>query len=435
MLMGLKDFFNKFVTKNSRGITRDSLYSGLYTRWESGTSPEDSLDTLLYMFQNDPEINTAVTVRVNAILSSGFTIETKSQSTQQKALSKLKKLGFNKKLIRKILYNLILYEHCFIEIYKENDVPKDLNVLETTDMEIVHDEHGNIKEYVQVASSGDIVHFPKDDIIYIKMSDITSSVWGVPRLKTLYKSVSIKGYIEQFLLSLSSRFSWRNYIRFSNMSDDEIKDSLGYLNHISEDPNQPFVLKAKDGDFSTEPMRDPKEVEYFLGLLNYLRQQIFMLLRVPPIVVGLPDNSNRSNSDAQIKSFNIDNQSVRDIVQESFNDELFPKLGLSYAKFSWNPIDKRNEKDDVEIAERLINMGANKDRVEEFLRNTGLELPKGKLFTNDVPVKKSEDMFPSRQRKPENQTSQNIGTGEDSTTREDQIVTKSYWYYDALNED
>lgn len=431
--MGLKDLFNKFVFR-SKSVTRDALYPliGTQRNLYSIDSPKQ-INDYLYIFKNDPEVNTAITVRVNAIMASGYTIEGNARSSLDKGIKLLKRYGFNKKLLRKILYNLILYDHVFIEVDKE---ARDLKVVETSDMEIIHDKHGNIERYIQKAPTGEEIEFSTDEIVYIKTTDISSSLWGVTRLEALRKTVLIKGFIEQHLLSLSSRFAWRDYMRFSDMSDEEIKSALSYLKNISERPDQPFVLKAREGNFEVGKLRDPREVEYFLGLLNYLRQQIFMLLRVPPIVVGLPDNSNRSNSDAQIKTFNIENQSIRDLVQESFNEELFPKMGVGYVEFSWNPIDKRSEKDDIEIAERLINMGAKPSKVEEFLRKTGLELPEGELFKEDVKPKKSEDLFPSRQRKDKTEMSTQIGTGEDGTTREDQLVMKSkYWVYDAYVED
>ena len=148
-----------------------------------------------------------------------------------------------------------------------------------------------------------------------------------------------------------------------------------------------------------------------------------MLLKVPPIMVGLPDNSNRSNSDSQIKSFANANKSVRKKLLSYF-EELFDKLGLKEVEFSWNPMDERDEQKDVEIAEKLFKMGAKPEQLEKYLRNVGLELPDGKFF-NEQEQKVVDDPgnedSPSREGKMTGQGNSKIGTGEDSTTRDDQL--------------
>lgn len=76
-----------------------------------------------------------------------------------------------------------------------------------------------------------------------------------------------------------------------------------------------------------------------------------------------------------------------------------------------------------------MNMGAEPDMIEQFLRDSGLELPEGKLFKEPEPMQegldpnitKSEELYPSRKRKAEGEPNQRIGTGAEGTTREDQL--------------
>ena len=436
--MGFLDIFKRKVnfgdnqeqvSKASKGIVKNSYYSYSF-RKQPEPSPEN-YDLILQMYQDDPVVQAAITTRGNAILSSGYTIDGASSAVKA-AEKKLDDAGMDFQFMEKLILNGLLYEHVFIEIV---DGGKELHILETTQMEIKHDEHGTITGYMQRAENGVEVDFPKDSIVYIKFNSVSSRVWGEIGLKSLYRTSSTKNFVEKFLNSLAQTNAWRQVFKTKSMHDDDIPGFISYLRAGQEDPNMPIVIKqpsnADDKDNTFEILRKPDDLKEFLGLLDYLRTQMLMELKVPPIMIGLPDSSNRSNSDAQMVAFNTANSAFRKKIEIAFNKQLFPAIGLSTVQFSWNPIDKRNEKDDVEMAERLINMGAEPKMVEKFLRRTGLELPEGTLFKKPEPMmmpgmeqpgkKKSMDMYPSRQGKSEGEANQKIGTGQDGTTREDQL--------------
>jgi len=78
-----------------------------------------------------------------------------------------------------------------------------------------------------------------------------------------------------------------------------------------------------------------------------------------------------------------------------------------------------------------MNMGAKSEKVEEFLRTAGLDLPEGFFKTEEekkadlessMAMKTPDDAAsrPSRQRKGD-EASAKIGTGSRSTTRDDQL--------------
>ena len=440
--MGLFDLFKRnsgtLIEKASKGKVKN-FYSSLGNS-NNSYKPEVDFDASLNLFLQDPEVNTAITTRVNAIISSGYTLEGKSRAVKD-AKNRLKKLGFTRNFIRRIITNLLLYQNVFIELVRDSSGNvTELHLLETTQMEIKADVHGEIEQFTQLASSGEEISFSPDDIVYITPSRTTTRVWGDNYLRTLYRTVSTKNFIEKFLNYLAETNQWRNIIHVKNMTSDDVKSMLSYYNHVLQDPNEPFVVEGNEEDFVMKSMRDLHEASDFIKLMEHLRTKILMQLKVPPILVGVPDDSNRSNSDAQMKAFNIANESDRDVLSDAFNTDLFKKISLSGVEFVWNPIDKRTEKDDVEIAERLINMGAIPKQVEKFLRNSGLELPEGQLFEDinkQVPPSsgKSMDMYPSRRAEDKQGEINNVGTGEESSTREDQLVSKSKWYYNALVDD
>jgi hypothetical protein len=418
------------VDRASKGVVSDYGYYGSYsTNVTDAKSPNTSISVLLDMYEKDPVVNTAVTKRVNAILDSGFTVESDSQASKDSAKKLLEELGFNYRFLRKLFLNASLYRHVFIEIVRTPDgKAKEVHILNTPEMEVKYDRHGEISGYEQRAGSGEVVSWTAEDVIYVPFDQVTNSVWGVSDLKTLYRTVTTKNFIEEFLNNLAVGNSWRQLVK-TTMPDDRIREFMAYYRSAQADPMMPLVIQVppnsekESTDFSI--MRDPKDLKEFLGLLDYLRAQMLMQLKVPPILMGLPDNSNRSNSDDQMKAFYMDMNADRIIMQDVFNTDLFKNIGLESVKFSWNPINKRTEKEDVEMAEKLMNMGAKPDQVEAFLRMAGLELPDGKIFEEreELEMTTPDDAAsrPSRARKAEDSPSKKIGTGSDSSTRDEQM--------------
>jgi len=429
--MGLFDFFKNSkqaqVDRASKGTVRNSFYFSRARPKTGQASPQD-LNVVLKTYQEDPVVQAALTTRADAILASGFTIEGKP-NPKKAAEELLKSVGLDYDLLWKICMNGLLYQNVFLEIERKNNgQPAALHVLEAPYMEIQYDEHGEILGYIENGENGKQVFFPVDDIVYMKFNSVSSAVWGEVGIKSLFRTLTTKNQIEKFLNSLAVTNAWRQVMK-TRMGDDNIEEFLAYSASQSQDPTEPLVLQVQgqgsddvDKDTRFSILRDPSDLKDFLGMLDYLRTQTLMLLKVPPIMIGLPDSSNRSNSDMQFKAFNIANDSFRRVMY-TYMKELFEKLGISTVEFSWNPIDERSEKDDIEIAERLINMGAKPDMVEQFLRDAGLELPEGELFDKENPVapKKSMDMFDSRRGKAEGEGNQKIGSGVEGTTREDQL--------------
>ena len=417
------------LDRASKGTIRSSWYG--QTKYTTGTPSPENLNLILKLYQMDPVVQTGTTVRSDAILSSGYTIEG-SKSAKKSAEELLKKIKFDYFFLEQVTLNALLYQHVFIEIERNGKgAPTALHVLETPYMEINADEHGDILGYTQRGENGQEVKFPVDDIAYAKFNSVSSSVWGEIMLSSLGKTLTSKNQIEKFIEALAITNSWRSVLN-TNMTDDNIGEFMSYYASAQTDATMPLVLKrganTNKDDTSFDVLRDPAELKEFLGTLDYFRSQALMALKVPPIMVGLTDNSNRSNSDGQMTSFSIANQSSRKKLDDIFNNNLFPKIGLTNVVFSWNPIDNRSEKEDLEIAEKLMNMGAEPDMIEQFLRDSGLELPEGKLFKEpeQMPegtgnITKSEELYPSRKRKAEGEPNQRIGTGAEGTTREDQL--------------
>lgn len=411
----------------SKGTIRDSYYSRSgRADSQSGQASPTNLNLVLEHFRLDPVVQTALTTRADAILASGWTNKGSVKQVKN-ADTRLKAYGFDYNYVYQTVINALLYEHIFLEVERTNaGSPTQVHILETPYMEIKSDKHGDIEGFVEQGETGEPIFFPTKDVVFGKFNPVTTAVWGEVGLKSIYRTLGTKNQTEKFINSLAVMNAWRQVFK-TTMTDENIEEFLSYYMDASADPTQPLVMQIQKNlgtdfkeDNTFEVLRNPEDLKEFLSTLDYFRTQALMFLKVPPILVGLPGESNRSNSDSQFKAYNIANESTRKKLKIYF-DELYSKLGLGNVEFDWNPIDERSEKDDVEIAEKLMNMGAKPKQVEQFLRDTGLELPEGELFDKKIDPVTSDDQFPSRQGKADGEGNEKIGTGADSTTRVDQL--------------
>jgi len=336
--MGLKESLQRMIPKvsfgeettvarESAGISRDAWYAETFRK--EGSKPEVNLDEMLKIFQEDAIVNTAITTRANAILDGGWTVEGKD-TPKAEAERVLKKIGLNYSFLRQYFLNAILYRHVFIEIERTvSGSPLALHILEAPQMEIIHDKHGEVEAYKQVGVTGEEVTWSPNDIVYAPFDKITTSVWGNNGLKSLYGTIVTRQHIEKFLEGLAVTNAWRDVIKVKRMNKDDLGTQVSYLRDAQSDPTYPyFLLLPENGEFEPTKLRDPSDLKDFQETLNYLRSQILMLFKVPPIMVGLPDNSNRSNSETQAESFQIANKADRRTAADSINNDLFPKIGL-----------------------------------------------------------------------------------------------------------
>jgi hypothetical protein len=142
---------------------------------------------------------------------------------------------------------------------------------------------------------------------------------------------------------------------------------------------------------------------------------MLMLLQVPPIAIGQPDSSGRSNSVEQFQSLNTTVLSVQRILEEYITYDLFKKIGYQKTLFDFGVVDQTARSKAFEIAEKMKNMMMTDEVITEFLESQGVVFSTDKLFKSpeelmglsngDVDPKmrgmlgnKSHDAAPSRER-------------------------------------
>lgn len=411
-----------YMERASRGFIRNWYSSG------QPTTDKPSLDTVFDVVKNEPTVKSAARAIVDELLKNGYRIKSTNLRLKKTVETELSKKYRFSRLLKKLVWNLILYQNVFLEIvYKENN-PEELHVLETAEMEIVSDEHGEIIAYRQ--NHGDKkADFTPDEVVHISMDNISSNLWGEVDLKTLYKTIALKQYIENFLVYQFRYDKFRDIWMMEGGDEIQIKGFLDTLKQARDHPEKDIVI---EGTIQKILGKDIKDIDKLVELLNYCRQQILVLLRVPAIIAGIPDNSNRSNSEVQSKkSFDGRIKSIQEDLAEELTFELFPKMGWKQAEFEFPPLDKRAEKDDIEIIVALKNIGLDEDSLLQYIRDVGIELPEG-AYIKEGTV--GANPFPES-RKPEDKSAPvKHETGSDSTTREEQLVGRSLYFEEGIDQ-
>lgn len=395
---------------NSSGLIED--YYGFTTNsygTMQGRRPKFDPKKALTVLENDPLVKGSIITLVDKTMESGWRITGLDKRSRKKELeNKLKEVRFDA-VLRKALYNLFLYNNAFIEIVKKDDKLTDLNVLETTLMEVLSDDYGNIKGYKQNALAGtrEEPKWPADKIVHLKFRDITTNVWASPLdMASIYETCLLKDYIRQWLTWFFGSNQMRGlYAIESGASEARIKDFVSYLKASEKDKTKPLLLQGK---VVYQMLNTFGEGDKILQVLDWCDKQILMLLQVPPIAIGLPDSSGRSNSVEQFQSLNTTILSLHRLLEEYFTYDLFPKIGYEKVVFDFGILDQGARLKAFEIAEKMKKMLFTDDAILEFLESQGIVFSTEEVFRD--PIDEAEDMAEATGKKDSSEESEDAPT-------------------------
>jgi len=357
----------------------------------------------------DPLVRACYEIIVASIFKNGF--EVKNIGKKQENI--LKKLRFER-FLRKYTWQLLLYQTSFTEIVKDgNGNPKKLAVYTSPEFEIVHDKKGDITGFLQIPKSTmnnkqpQIIDFTPDEIFYSSFNEMDSSVWGHATLLTLVDVVKSKHLIENFITWLFESNQFRTVIKIpDDYNEKAIKQQIQLLINSMNDPKKFLLLQGETAEH--KPLREIAGFQELLLLLDYYRSQILALLQLPPLQVGILNSSNRSNAEYQVRySFYTKIKHIQDLIEDEIEMELFPRIGLKDAELEFNPLDDKSVNDYLDMATKLINMGADPQKVNSWLSERIPELPEDLFDHIDVnnpdvnifkpKLDKNSNLHPSRQ--------------------------------------
>lgn len=389
--------------------------------------PNYSTQAVDNMINDDPVARGALTHFIDKCMEGEYNVIKRETLKYDRDFELLldEKYQFRANILRKIFTMGKLYNNIFIEIIRDTEgKTKDLNVLDTRNVDTNTNSNGDpirYKSKVKDATTGKYAEWDSKDIVWIKVGD-RSTGWAPLDMAALYENLMMKSYIKRYVAWLWKTGQYRLIHNFKNASDKDVEDFLVYGRKHDDNFKSPFIMK---GEYETKMLRDMKETDSLELLLKYLDGQTLILLRVPPIDAGIPDASGRSNSDAQSNNLATHVTSFKKLIEDKINFALFPAISKGNSLIRFAPVDRFAEKQVFETVQMMQSMGMTPEVMEEYLADRGM-FWKATLFKPELEMSTTEnprdlDSMPSRIGKGEGEANKKIGTGEQATTREEQL--------------
>lgn len=411
----------------SRGVVKDE--QSAKDTASKAESREHYLEVYLDMFLADPIISTAIDTTVDMVTRNGFKLilrdgETAADSTIKKANKMLKDELDLDTVLDNLIYQLLIYGSTYLEKRRtEGGRINELWALEATEMAIKHDIHGKILGYVQKSGKNDI-EFSPEEVVYIPLRQIGTRVEGYEPLEPVARTFSTNVFAHNYLRDVFLNLPPKYLYVLQGSGPEQRKKLIEQIKLAKRDPTIDIVTQIlRDSKLEVQTLQ-PSFDDSLLKILEYAREQILLVTRVPPVWVGLVNNdgANRGNSEAQIFSFETKIKKIQQKIESAFDRQLLPELGLDKFRFKFNSVSLKEEKQIIENARQFRDMGLDEDTIIDYLKNNGVGLRDDAKF-EEVDTPKSKDLMPSRRRA--NRMTDDINSELDRTGVSEQAAQKA----------
>jgi len=375
----------------SRGIVKD--YNNPYT--PSGQQPPNDYKAMEQMWKRDEVIATAMDTTVDMVTRNGWdfvakTNDKKLSSTELNSIIKRFQDFKFEEVLDNLIYQMITYGDAFLELRRMNGTKiTELHPLETTEMRIDYDLNGTINGYSQIPSNANVlgmkgssatmpgqIDFRADGVIHFRMKWLGSKIYSETPLQPVARIWATKqnsfNYLDQLFMNLRPEL----FVHLKGASKTQFEQVEETLWRSKVNPGKPIVTygAADSGTDIKESTANFGNVQGLFHVLEYLRESVLMITRVPPVWIGMVnrDGANKGNSEAQIFSFETRVGKIQRKIADLINRELLPKLGYSHIEFNFNPISFKSEENAVKNAAVLSSINVKPEGIIKYLRRNGI---------------------------------------------------------------
>lgn len=338
-----------------------------------GRSPRTDPAIALKLVRQDPVVRSSVIKLVDKANESGWRLQAmdgNKKSSIKKLEQKLKETRFNR-LLRKIMFNLIMYNNAFVEVRKSGGELKELNLLETEYMKIDADQHGNIRGYYQQV--GLIEGYPRwkpEEVVHFKLDDFTTNVWSEFNIEAIYETVLIKDYCRQFLLWFHKTNQMRPVLAVEDTHKDRMLEFVAYLKAAEYNIGKPIPVEGK---LTVTSLQDPsKIIPSVMSVIAWANGEIRQLLQVPEIAAGINDASGRAAGAEQREYINTRIFNIHTLMEDDITYDLFPKIGYDRVEFVYGILDETVRTRVFETALTMRQAQFTPEAIQEYLEDQGV---------------------------------------------------------------
>lgn len=300
-----------------------------------------------------------------------------------------------------LLYQMCIYGDSYLELRRNvNGVIYELHPLETPEIRIEYNQHGEILYYIQkpvnAPKGTEAIQFDKDNIIHFRMKWVGSRVYSHAPLEPVAREWTTRRYANEYLKQIFRNLPPKILWSLVNASESQKQK---FMNNVIEAKTNPardvFASVGREGSVNAEIL----QYDFDSGLkeiLKYLRQEVLIVTGIPPVWIGILE-SQRGDSEAQIMGFEMKIRKLQQKFESRINKYLLPELGFDNLNFKFKPISLKTEKNITEVARQFRDMGMNESGVMFYLRDNGFNLPMDTKL-EDASNVKDEDLMLSRER-------------------------------------
>ena len=189
-------------------------------------------------------------------------------------------------------------------------------------MSIETDQKGEVLYYIQRVNGKQIKIMP-ENMIHFNMNTLGTEVFGISAIVPLKRVISSKRLTEEY----TNRFFIKNATPkvIYNVPDEwnQERKKLFGKQLAGLKPHSDIIVSDKvEAKVIGSPMTDMLFKEW----LTYRREEILVAMGLFPILLGLPEGSNKSNSQVQFASFRLGVKAKQNALVNLINTRLLPAL-------------------------------------------------------------------------------------------------------------
>jgi len=255
---------------------------------------------------------------------------------------------------RNIQLCLGVYDDAYQEVQtflNEGVLKFDSYIIETPSIEIKNKKTGEVDKYVQKLDGKTVARLEPSDIIHYRFNAFGDRDYGLSLVSTILYSGAIRKFIEKYNGAIFQNHKPRGVWTFpGDMSEDMYNDNVELIIEGKNDPQKDLFLRGTNIKY--ESFLNQKDVDFQKGYIE-CRNEILIGLGVPPIMMSLPGDSNKANSDVQLQAYDRRVIAKQNSHAYKTNTELLPRLGFDKIKFVCKKASKRDEERELNIVNKM----------------------------------------------------------------------------------
>ena len=322
---GSKYLFNE--RKSQITIGKESKYFQV-------DSKRNQFKGMLKVYTHNSLLFTAINKKAQLVASPGLKIETDLPLVEDNFYRFVEKLNLNFKT-ENIARQLQIFGNCFAEIVRDGmGQISSIALIDPCSVVIEHDEYGNISNFYQEVTNGQFIELGIDDIIYFRLNESPTGIYGIGVVEPLWRELTIFENIQEGTGNFIYRKGFPKYdVTIGNKDDPSSKhipkEVMDRISADFTDMNNKIEF-VHDSSINIGMVDDNSKSSLLPEYQEVGMQGILMGIGVPKILMGQATEVNYASSQALLDLLKPDIKYNQDIILRQLNKYIFSEFLAQY---------------------------------------------------------------------------------------------------------